>query len=567
MDSEKVVKVINDFSEYKKKKEEIEKTYFKLMSPACYGVEEEIEFINEKGHREKKYKVDLIKYNELYHRLRNIFCNVVQDGKNKKISFVNNWLSDPNIRTYNILVYKPPPQVVIEGEFNLYKAGEVQNMKKDEVKLVDITNYLEMIASINGRDDKCIKYFHSYVADMVQNPGRQGRSHGRAIISRGEQGNGRGAFYEIMKKILGYRNTNITSDIDSIVKSKDNRFASGAIDMILVCPNETSAKEGYSRSHLLKDYITAVELQKEYKGIDGIVIRTSYARFICFTNLEASFQIESSDRRYIIICSTDEFVGEAHQKFWTKMYADINDPNYIYSIYNYYKNLNIDDFDFSDRPITDAYHRAKANNIPYTIRFMSELDKRRYTMNELFEKFNIFMQENKFRFEMTKPSFTNEIKEYVKRNIGLYKVKNSTTKYYVDKIEFKKYCDKMKFNLFEDEEDEKETKPDDDYKFVKEEKNDLDHGVQPVKNDLQNENEQLKAEIKALKQELEKVKQKPKLTIDEEYIMLMDEIKEITQNKKQAKRGRPKINPNDISDDKETQQQRLQELSTILSFD
>lgn len=83
-------------------------------------------------------------------------------------------------------------------------------------------------------------------------------------------------------------------------------------------------------------------------------------------------------------------------------------------------------------------------------------NEKRYTLEELFQDFDWFLKSNKLKYEMTKPSFKAELKELVKDNIGICKVKNSVIKYYVNIEQFKQYCQKKKYDLFEDDENDEE---------------------------------------------------------------------------------------------------------------
>lgn len=453
------VKVINDKTEYKRMKEKYEKSWFKLKQPACYAVEEEGEVL---------FKT----INDTKHIFEHERVNYTEDGKKKTVSFFDKWRKDKTIRIYDKVVFKPHPLVAKPTEYNLFNGFQVK-----ETEIVPIDEFIEVLKALVNYDGKSYKYLCAYLADIIQNPAIQNRSHGKSIIFRGSQGSGKTSLFMVLKKIIGSKYITCTSDMNAIIKSKDNRFAGGAVNKILVCFEEVQSADGYSKADQLKEYITAEELEQELKGINGTNKFKNFARYISFTNHANSLKIECTDRRFVLFLSSEKLIDNV--AFWKVLYDKINTDAYIYSIYKFFKDMDIKDFDFTDRPITDAYKRSKSHSIPYTIRFLANVviqDKssKRYTLNEMFLKFDSFLKDNKFKYEMTKPSFKGELNELVKGDIGLCKVKNSVIKYYVDEAKLRQLCKKRKFDLFDDDGDDN----DDDSEV-----DPLEEGVKDIEDD------------------------------------------------------------------------------------
>jgi hypothetical protein len=70
----------------------------------------------------------------------------------------------------------------------------------------------------------------------------------------------------------------------------------------------------------------------------------------------------------------------------------------------------------------------------------------------LFQQYNDFIAENKFKSQLSSVSFFNELKELQEEEAGVYKVKQSTMFYKFVKSEFEKYCKIKKIKVFDEEE-------------------------------------------------------------------------------------------------------------------
>jgi len=454
MEFEQEVKIINDMSEYVKMKEEVEKTFFKLLFPQVWVVlndeQDPMPSPNDPDVQEDKWIFELLNKEQIKHILGHKQATVIQKGKKKTNDFFTMWSKDPKIKIYNRLVYKPTPQIVKPGEYNTWQQYEIP-----EGKLVDISNFHRLIKVLTNNDKKSLTYLLAWISDMIQNPGLHGKSHGKCPIFRGEQGSGKSTLYFIMKALLGSRNCFDTPDIDKIVASKDNRFAGGAVGKILVCLEEACSTDTVSKADKVKDLITNTTIKKETKNIDGFATLPNYSRIMVCTNHKSPITIEESDRRYFMFNVSSELIGNV--KFWDQLHKkDMKNKDWLFSVYQYLNNIDIKNFDFSDRPITEAYQRCRMSNIPYVTRFLATMNEDRKTLDYLYEKFQDFVKENSFKYVLTKPSFKSELKELEAMNLGLYKVKNSVMKYYVNVDKFKEFCKKKKYDLFEDDDIEEE---------------------------------------------------------------------------------------------------------------
>jgi len=436
----KIVKE-DDFSAYDGMKIEHEKTWFKLLSPACYA------HILEDGSVEYKITQDMI------HNFQHVRCKIVENNKIKNVGFFDLWKIDPTIRIYNSLVYDPTQKAVRVGQFNTYQPPKI-----DGKILVSIEEFHEHVASLCNYNKECTDYVTACLADMVQNPTRQTTgSHSRCLIFRGEQGGGKGLFKKLINKILGEANCYNTSDLNTVIISKDNRFACGSVNKLLTVLEEMSAEQGYSKADRMKDYITNDWTPQEIKNMNGMLKHKNHTRYWVFSNNKITIKIEASDRRYVVMKTSNKYIGNtAHFEHVAQCFSD---ADFIYSVFQYLCNLNITNFKFAKRPITDAYTAMKAHNIPLTIRFLASMSapedykESKISIGMLFDMFNEFVRSNKFKCDMSSQSFRDELKEHIQDDSGLTKRKISTMYYYLNKEKFRAYCTRKAYQCLFDDDD------------------------------------------------------------------------------------------------------------------
>ena len=124
-------KIINEDSvnqsneNYNKVKTEFEKNNFKILNPIMFAT---IKNNNELILRTKKDFKDVyenllyMKYNEFYNKMMNS-------------SFIDDWLTDPEMRTYDKLDFLPMQQTPNNIHNNFYGyAAELKNIKKENIE-------------------------------------------------------------------------------------------------------------------------------------------------------------------------------------------------------------------------------------------------------------------------------------------------------------------------------------------------------------------------------------------------------------------------------------------------
>jgi len=361
---------------YEFMKAEFEKTHFKLMNPPMY-----VRVYN---------GIQYLKSTELHHLYNNLICD-------EKL-FINTWIADPKIRTYENLVYVPKQEVPDES-YNIFTDFNCEAKEGP----VDIPQ--SVLKLISDNDSKVFEYIEKWVAHLIQKPYEK---PGTCIIIQGEQGVGKDTYFDFIGKILGEYFFN-TGNADNDVFS---RFNGHLKRTLLIKFEEASFMTNKNHADKLKNLITCETQPFEDKGA-GIIKLNSYVRIVMTTNSEIPVTLEQTDRRFVLIKASSERIGD--HAFWKHVHTELRKPETSQAYYHYLMNLDISDFQpTTDRPITEYYQTVKESFIPYHAQYFQKLfeentEKEITTIKarELLEYMKISC-----KFELNQSRFGRDMKLY-----------------------------------------------------------------------------------------------------------------------------------------------------------
>ena len=429
------------YKHYEFMKDDFEETHFKLMHPTMYA---EINKHDTILLRNKSNFIDA--YNHKYYIEEKIKR---ENGKvtfeTKSLKFITKWINDENIKIYNKMDFLPKMDVE-EGVYNTFSGFNVENKKIDmsgcDIKFED-TKIYEHIKNLCNNEDSTIKYFINTLAMKVQKPNK---IIGTSIIFKSIEGCGKDSFFNFFgNKVLGSKYYLNEDKIDLIF----GRFNKSIENKLLVCINETSGSDTFTRMNCIKNGITREINMIEIKGVDGYENKNCIL-YIFFTNNEVVMKIDGNERRFICIecdpsIATDKIYFDA-------LYSEFNNDIFAKLFYDYLMKIDLSKFDFiKERPETNYYKSLREHNIPIFLKFVeseyikksnsTKIDK---SYNDLFSNFTCYLQEGNFRYETNKIKFGCEIKKY---DFITKKLIETGTKYFIDFIKFKNYMIKNKYEL------------------------------------------------------------------------------------------------------------------------
>ena len=394
-------------------KKNFEKTWFKCLNPIMFiKINHNITDLDDEPFTMLCKKQLLTTYENLY-------CFVKQeDNKNKsktnikyvKKHFIDLWLKDVNIRTYNKLLFTP--QILNENDnkiyyntFNGFKASKL-DVYKDYESIKPILHHIEKVICNDNKDYN--NWFLQYFAQIIQNPIKKTDT---IIVLKGKQGCGKSILFDnFANKIIGIDYSISTGNAERHLLGGFNSCIFNKL--FAVCNEIGNDMRGLMDK--LKDLATTPNIVIEKKNKDPIR-NPNYINIVMTTNNNNPLDIAEDDRRICWLNCNSCYIGNVE---YFKILGDcLNDDKVISSFYHYLLEevkITIVDFQVS-RPITKEYKAIQRINTPNYIKFLID-----YTFNKDFEDKYI--------------NYKNVISVIIK-----------TTELYRD---YKEWCDKCRFTPF-----------------------------------------------------------------------------------------------------------------------
>jgi hypothetical protein len=423
---------------YRKVKNQFELNNFKLRHPMSY-----VEITEDKTLIMRKKTDFLNVYENLYYK--KIFTEGYDEGgllktTIKDVSFVNAWLKDSDIRTYDCLDFRPLEENIPKRIYNTFSGYEADKRNLDD-SIIDIKESLlyKHLFNICGNNNDVMNYTLNYLSSIIKQPYNKTRT---ALVIRSVEGAGKDMFFNWFgSNILGRR----YYINDSNIKLLFGDFNASLQSKILCVLNETQATDTGPIIEKLKDAITKDYNSIIKKGFDAFE-EGNYAHFIFLTNNTSPIPIKPKDRRFVLFDCNNEIAN--NNEYFTNLLNEIKSKKYDRAFYEHLKNRDIKDFDFTgQRPITKAYQNLISYNVPIYAQWLSNIvdDEdllQQYSATDFFYMFKIWKDNQEFTGTITSAKFGLEIKDY----LGIEKIrKNSGTFYIINKKQLKQFLIKNQY--------------------------------------------------------------------------------------------------------------------------
>ena len=267
--------------------------------------------------------------------------------------FIYDWSVNEDIKTYNDVGIYPKDELFPKNIFNLWVPFDMEkeiNYVYKEQELRIILNHIKILCN---HQKEVYDFFIKWTADMFQNPHIK---NGVMPIFIALQGSGKNTYVELIKRMMGSNKVFESSD-----PSRDvwGNFNSQMKECFFVHLEELSKKDMTEAMGKVKALITNPDLTINQKGISQYSIH-SYHRFISTTNNEDPTPTSKDDRRNFIIRCSDEKKGDT--TYFNNLYNLLKDDNVIKTCFEYFKNLDISDFNIKVFPSTDYQNELKTMN-------------------------------------------------------------------------------------------------------------------------------------------------------------------------------------------------------------
>lgn len=261
-----------------------------------------------------------------------------EKGKQKRVSFINEWILDSTMRCYDAMESIPPPLKCPDNIFNtwidsLYESQEIQD-DDPEFDLDAVTLFTHHLELLSGNNREAFEYVINWVAQSIQRPAEK---MGVALNFISDQGVGKNIFTDILAKLYGGKKLE-TAQPERDVWGPFNELL---LDSYLIVLSETDKRNSIGHDGKIKAIITDDIVTVNPKGKKGFALN-SYHRIIQNTNNEDPTTTSKSDRRNVIIRCSDEMKGNT--EYFTTLLNAMQRPMALRSIYWTLKRLDISEF-------------------------------------------------------------------------------------------------------------------------------------------------------------------------------------------------------------------------------
>ena len=442
---------------YQEEKIIFEKTYFKCKNPIGFiEINNNINELDNEILRVLSQKEIQILFNNKY-CLSYEYDKKSKTHKNIKTEFINKWLKDENIKTYDKLIFTPQHLTEKYNEyynlFNGFKA-ELLPIYKDYEAIKPILNHIKEVLCNNN--DDYYNWLIQYYANIIQKPLNKTET---IIIYKGNQGCGKNIIIDfIAKKIIGDDYSILTANPERHILGT---FNSCLLNKVFAVCNEVG-HEMRSCMDKLKDLSTAPDITIEKKGKEPIK-NPNYININMTTNNNNPLDIANDDRRICWLNCSNKYIGNV--EYFNILLDCVNDDKIISSFYHYLKEevkITISNFQKS-RPITKEYQALKRLNTPNYIKFLidvednNDFDYRKYKgeqtaiykVSGLYNNYKLWCENSKFS-PYNKSQFEERL---LNEETGIIKCVYEGNKCYrINKNKFIDYINKHKGNNEELEE-------------------------------------------------------------------------------------------------------------------
>lgn len=322
----------------------------------------------------------------------------------KKKSFVNEWLKDNKIKCFEKLVFKPPPLRVESYEFNCWKHFKIADEPLIETDRDFFQEWCDYAYNLIGNK----KYADVIIARYAQRIQTPAKRTNICVIYYGEERIGKNKLIEPIKKIMG----NYYQELDSAKKlyEKHSMFE---FQKLFICVNEAQGIDNFSNADILKTRITEPNVAVNPKGIQPYEIDNLCDYDMTTNNFNVVKLTDNSFERFFQVECTNYYKGNT--AFFTDYIENIvNNPQALRQIYEGLMKFDVKSVIPSgnfqiDKPKTEIEEQIKEQNKDKILCFLEDYIKHyilyikphkattffRYTNEEFFEKWNVWLKECK----------------------------------------------------------------------------------------------------------------------------------------------------------------------------
>jgi hypothetical protein len=356
---------------YENVKTKFEQNHFMVEHPLLFGKEYELDGV-------KKYS--LVGYSDFNILTKPYIYEDLEGGKLVKKSILNRWVADKTKRSYKTLDFIPSTTTYKPDVYNTFTGFDYDTKNKqytpNKTVVKDFINHIGLLCDY---EQKSIDYIIKWIAHTIQKTTELPKV---CLLFKSHQGFGKDLLINFIEKMLGDHYVYRTAETDDIF----GNFNSVIRDKIVLQLNELEGKDGFSNKEKLKNLITQEKVKINEKNVKAYS-QTNYLRIVICSNNLTPIEIPCDNRRYCVFQSTQ---CKPSISYFEKLANYLSSKDAIYTLYDYFNNVNIEDIILDDpkvRPITSAYKEMK--QVVPLYKYINEMFKDEEYKNEFVDNFKI----------------------------------------------------------------------------------------------------------------------------------------------------------------------------------
>jgi hypothetical protein len=299
----------------------------KIINPALYGI------IQEDGTYEF-YKKDAFIQSVEHIRYTNI--------KGDNTSIVGEWLKEKITSENTFTHIITDPTYDKKDKYNLWREWDILGWDGEFNNDEDVVQYMKHhLLILCNYDEGVAESMELWISHLLKYP----KSKSFVPIFIGKQGAGKDMFFAWIEMMIGAKKKFETSTPEKHIWGGFNPFMKSAY---LIHLSEFGRKNTQDYVGQIKAITTTgkICINEKNKGEYEI---DSYHRFIGASNFAEPIPIESDNRRYLLIHTSPDKIGDT--EYFEKGWGYLNDKNAIKSMFNYFMQL--------EPPENFKYHMIK----------------------------------------------------------------------------------------------------------------------------------------------------------------------------------------------------------------
>jgi hypothetical protein len=399
--------------QYTKYKRVFEETHFKVINESCFYqiVKGSPPIIRNETKMKETYKhIKVQKW---------IIDKKTEEKTLCQVSFIMEWIDDPEMRIYQKTELLPPPLKCPADTFNLWEPFWIETIEDTEITDEDreqyekIKNIMKHIVNYN---EEFYNYLFKWFAFLFQKPAY--KNNIAPCITSENGGVGKDWLLDVISHMLGKK---YAVKISNVARDVFGNFNEDVMDKLLVVIDETNKKDTYPNNDKIKNLISAREICINVKCGIKLTNRRCFMKIIFISNQDFPVKVELGERRLVGERCKQERLNSVEMEKLSIIFGTLR-PNAMKLLYQDFMNEDLEGFNWADeRPITDFYKEAKVVSAEAEATFMIDYLKRLYCNDEKCEYTGRLVRERaitipakdllmKFKSFMGDEYKTNEVK-------------------------------------------------------------------------------------------------------------------------------------------------------------